>query len=297
MGIGTSKGAFFTDEAHYNSTRWEFLKQGKDFDEMEIEGPATRDYNIVSPEEQRTNKALDDAESNQFGPGMPIANIPSRSPSSNIEDRSSEEYIVNEKRNKELDNSYLPDPSEPIPPANILGHSLGTGDLDSTLLNQTIKQIDADRKRIPVYRAGGFYDKEKGFTDFFNGVMRNPNSDGYISPPSESDRGINGYDYDYKSFFADNPNAKLSPGQHYPDTYKKPNHPTFSDESRYHGTMGYRHPQTGEPVKPEGGHWEKDGDQWTFTPGRSNLEFHTPQELIDYFKKNEPDAKLILPGQ
>lgn len=94
------------------------------------------------------------------------------------------------------------------------------------------------------------------------------------------------HDYDMQGFYQDNPNVDPhTDGTHYPDTYKKPNHPTFSDESQYNGVAGN-----------QGGTWGKDdAGKDTFTPGKTNLEHYTPDQLQDYFKKVEPDVKLILP--
>ena len=66
---------------------------------------------------------------------------------------------------------------------------------------------------------------------------------------------------------------------HFPDTYKKPGHPTFSTQSKY---------STPENM---GGTWEGN----TYTPSASQID--TPekkQKLIDYFKTNE-GAKLNIP--
>ena len=65
-----------------------------------------------------------------------------------------------------------------------------------------------------------------------------------------------GQDYDMRRAFK----AGIQPGadKHWPDTFKKPNHPTFSDESIYSSLVG---------TKP--GHWEGDN----FTPFGST----TPQ--------------------
>jgi hypothetical protein len=81
---------------------------------------------------------------------------------------------------------------------------------------------------------------------------------------------------------------------HFPDTYKKPNHPTFSDESIYHGKdLGLDN-----GMKAEGGHWDTgDNEKLTFTPGKTNLMFHSAQDLIDYFAKYEKNVQLNLPGQ
>lgn len=48
---------------------------------------------------------------------------------------------------------------------------------------------------------------------------------------------------------------------HMPDTYKKPNHPTFSDESIYNGVDGHY-----------GGRWARLAGQWLFFPSEENKE-------------------------
>lgn len=55
--------------------------------------------------------------------------------------------------------------------------------------------------------------------------------------------------YDYEGYFNDNPEKawrmlEKDAKEHFPDTYKTPNHPTYSDESRY-----------SMPPNIEGGHW------------------------------------------
>lgn len=91
-------------------------------------------------------------------------------------------------------------------------------------------------------------------------------------------------DYDMQGYFKANPDLEHKEGAHFPDTFKKPNHPTFSDESIYHGQDGN-----------EGGHWGTADGKDTFTPGATNLKSHTPEELKDYFNKVEPDVQLLMP--
>jgi hypothetical protein len=43
--------------------------------------------------------------------------------------------------------------------------------------------------------------------------------------------------YDYRGFWKQNPDFKHSLGQHFPDTFKQPGHPTFSNESQYANTQ------------------------------------------------------------
>lgn len=92
-------------------------------------------------------------------------------------------------------------------------------------------------------------------------------------------------DYDYDAWKAANPGVEMASGQHYPDTYKLPNHMTFSDESIYHGVNG-----------AQGGHWGQDEQGAdTFTPGVTNLQQHSMDEMKDYFHRIEPNAKLLPP--
>lgn len=55
-------------------------------------------------------------------------------------------------------------------------------------------------------------------------------------------------DYDLRGFYGKHPDFTAAPGQHMTDEFKRPNHPTFSDESRYYN------PQTAYL----GGHWDGD---------------------------------------
>ena len=139
------------------------------------------------------------------------------------------------------------------------------------------------------------YNQDQGYSNFFNTPVEGDT--GYQDWMANNGKTANeSYDYDLQGAYK----AGLSPSTdngHLPDTYKKPNHMTFSDESQYNGA-GYWNPSTGELSTAQGGHWDDIGSgQYSFTPGSTNLQFHTPQELMDYFKQYEPGNKLILPGQ
>ena len=94
------------------------------------------------------------------------------------------------------------------------------------------------------------------------------------------------YDYDARGFWRDG--AGPSDNGHGSDTWKKPNHPTFSDESKYHGADGY-----------QGGQWLKDdgGEYAGFAPSQTNLDMHGAQGLRSYFDHAEPAMTLALPDQ
>lgn len=72
---------------------------------------------------------------------------------------------------------------------------------------------------------------------------------------------------------------------HYPDTYKKPWHPTLSDESKYHGVDGHF-----------GGHWEDLGnDKWRFTAGPANIKNIGVDAIRSYLERSDPNVELVLP--
>jgi len=89
-------------------------------------------------------------------------------------------------------------------------------------------------------------------------------------------------DYDVKGFwFA----GGRSIAGHGSDKWKKPNHPTFSTESKYHNT----------PDSLHGGIWV--GGKWgsnSFTPSTKMLKYWDIDILRDYFKKFEPGVELIF---
>lgn len=99
-------------------------------------------------------------------------------------------------------------------------------------------------------------------------------------------------DYDLRGYWKERGKKEdlSNPESHLPDTYKKPNHPTFSDESKYSGVVQ-------DNVKYVGGKWSELGkDKWQYSPSREMMtNTHNSKSLEDYFKKYEPDSKLVLP--
>jgi hypothetical protein len=97
------------------------------------------------------------------------------------------------------------------------------------------------------------------------------------------------YDYDMRGFWnAAQGNPQFADNGHAGDQFKKPNHPTFSTLSQYHGVDGN-----------QGGAWGggQNGQPWTFTPGATNMQFHDAGDLQQYFQQVEPGNQLILPQQ
>ena len=93
------------------------------------------------------------------------------------------------------------------------------------------------------------------------------------------------YDYDIRGAWKALQSGKMSPDErgHLGDFYKKPNHPTFSDQSIYHGVDGN-----------VGGSWADNGQGgYVFKVPPTSM--WKPEQLQEYFKKYEPDSILMLP--
>lgn len=94
------------------------------------------------------------------------------------------------------------------------------------------------------------------------------------------------YDYDVQGDWL--AGAARDDRGHGSDQFKKPNHPTFSDQSQYQGKDGYL-----------GGHWGTDakGSTVSYSPSHTNLTFRSPEELQGYFREVEPGTKLAYRAQ
>ena len=94
-----------------------------------------------------------------------------------------------------------------------------------------------------------------------------------------------GDDYDYAGYKAKYGEPDQSNGQHLTDEFKLPNHVTFSSDSKYNNE-----------VTP-GGEWKKEADgKWHFYASEFNVKQNGADVIKDYFKSQEPDAVLHLPG-
>lgn len=82
-------------------------------------------------------------------------------------------------------------------------------------------------------------------------------------------------DYDMRGFYQNQ--GQFADNGHASDMFKKPNHPTFSDQSIYNGANGM-----------QGGHWNDN----SFQASPINTIFRSPDQLQSYFDKVEPDTQL-----
>ena len=88
--------------------------------------------------------------------------------------------------------------------------------------------------------------EEEDMTDQYNTPLDDEEERRYHEWAAQNHREGDSFDYDMRGAWKQGERGDPQTG-HFPDTYKKPNHPTFSDESQYDGSGGRR-----------GGHWEED---------------------------------------
>lgn len=87
-------------------------------------------------------------------------------------------------------------------------------------------------------------------------------------------------DYDLKGLWKSNPKIKPSANLHFPDTYKLPNHPTFSNESIYFNDSTRRY----------AGHWNETDSSWNYIPYDTSIK----DTIVE--KKYAEGGHLIRPG-
>lgn len=90
------------------------------------------------------------------------------------------------------------------------------------------------------------------------------------------------YDYDIRGAWKELKTGKMSEDErgHLGDKYKKPNHPTFSDQSKYNGIDGY-----------VGGTWSEENGKTVYRVSKSNT--MSKAQLKRYFERVDPDVILI----
>lgn len=89
-------------------------------------------------------------------------------------------------------------------------------------------------------------DKEKKYQEWRSALPKNLQYEG---------------DYDLRGLWLDNPNVKPSANLHFTDKYKLPNHPTFSNESKYFNKSN----------KDKAGRWQETDSSWNYIPFNPNV--------------------------
>ena len=122
-------------------------------------------------------------------------------------------------------------------------------------------------------------------SDKFNTVLSPDEEEKYQAWATENHREKDVYDYDLRGAWKELQSGTMSEDErgHLGDKYKKPNHPTFSDQSIYSGQDGVT-----------GGVWSRDAEgKDVYTPGRK-LSSVEADRLRRYFLRNEPGVVLDL---
>lgn len=73
-------------------------------------------------------------------------------------------------------------------------------------------------------------------------------------------------DYDLRGLYQEDPKATPSSNLHFPDTYKLPNHPTFSNQSKYFLPYGAAEPNIGQA-----GYWQDTDSSTNYIPYDPNM--------------------------
>ena len=123
---------------------------------------------------------------------------------------------------------------------------------------------------------------EPDFTDKYNTPLDSDDESKFQDWAKSNPNLGNTFDYDARGFWK--AGAGTADNGHGADTWKKPNHPTFSDQSMYHGVDGFY-----------GGTWQQQGDAYHFYASGTNMQMYNPADLSDYFKKVEQGNSVIFP--
>jgi len=127
----------------------------------------------------------------------------------------------------------------------------------------------------------------KSWKDKYNTQLTAEEEKQFQKWAKENNRQNDDYDYDIRGAWKEITSGKMTEADngHLGDKYKKPNHPTFSDQSIYSGKDGY-----------VGGSWREDNGSTSFTPSTTNLQNYSMDELRAYFNKVEPGVRLNTPS-
>lgn len=147
-----------------------------------------------------------------------------------------------------------------------------------------MKSVKPLGEKIPKSQLGGTIPIKQDHTAYKHNVEAEPDH-GYtkwLNTLPERLRETN--DYDLKGYFDKYGAVNLIGDAHLTDEFKKPNHVTFSKESKYSSN------------ETPGGEWRQSSDKkWEFVPSPWNLKNVGLDSLQTYFKEHEPSSRLVLP--
>lgn len=131
-----------------------------------------------------------------------------------------------------------------------------------------------------IRRADGGDVEPPDYTDRYNTPLTRDQEQGFQSWLAAQSRAGDLTNYDMRGAWRSD--VREAANGHYPDTYKKPNHPTYSTGSQY-----------STPDSP-GGRWVQRDGRWNYTPSATNLQMYGPAGLRRYWDRAEPGADLNM---
>lgn len=120
------------------------------------------------------------------------------------------------------------------------------------------------------------------YTDRYNTELSEPMEDSFQAWAKQYNKLDDLQDYDLRGWYKEQLDNGLpvtfEAGAHLNDRYKKPNHPTLSNQSKYDGMDGV-----------QGGVWSEDGKTYTV---KRNMSRQEAENLKQYFRRVEPGVEL-----
>lgn len=123
------------------------------------------------------------------------------------------------------------------------------------------------------------------YTNKYNTQLSPQDEVAYQKWATQNNKTKDSFDYDLRGAWKE---GVAGTGEvHSPDTYKKPNHPTFSNQSKYNGAEG-----------KTGGEWVDLGNnKFKFNASQSNVDNLGERGLQEYFNQREKGNTLVLPNK
>lgn len=229
MGIGDSKGAFHADEFAHEASPW-YLDP-------------SLDNNVIDPEIDPGSTA---PVKNAI---IPVSNHTGFRQSDNIEDERDSVYTLSQQWNDgvtghAISSALFGSPvarelaKQPVT-STPLGEDAGLSNVGSQPFTPQNSMLDYIMQRIGTEThavtgiAKAIRNVSRGYDDNFDTILKSSDEEEKFqdwkkkNAPNDS-----GEDYDLRGAFKEGL-SRSTEDQHLPDTYKKPNHPTFSDQSKY----------------------------------------------------------------
>lgn len=284
MGIGDSKGAFHEDSFRHEAAPW-FL------DPMDID-PEVNDLHTQDNNEIRTptTKTLDFQ--------TKVSDHTGFRQSDNIDDQRDNKYTLQQQwddgvTGTAIKNALFGLPIDPVT-STPLGKEAGLDNIklggeqnQNNVFDYIMQDLGQGAKTLgSIVKA--YKNVSRGYDDNYDTILGSQEEEKFQDWKTKNAPNDTGADYDLRGAYKANL-SRDSEEAHLPDTFKKPSHPTFSDQSKY-----------STPDAP-GGKWEKLDDNndhsWTFAPSAENYKHRSLDDIQDYLKNTDPDVKLVMNPQ